>query len=247
MNRAFITLLLCTVPFPATLLADDFSPSNNQIINHIPCKQLQINQKNGDHHLFCMSKVDQKTRKTDKTPMTAKQYSLFSSDNLTTNHHGATGNIGFAVIEYRPSDKQTLIHKEALNIPLGSFGKAPTEFSFHQIGINNFGYILQTTSHYQGIESGGVQIIGENNGQIFYQYIPTFSDDFGAHGDEKIAKTITYTINIQDQEPVTNIFPLKIILNGKYEGVEYHQQEFLLYFDEAQQQYIKPDNYPALL
>lgn len=246
MNRPFITLLLCIIPFPVTLLADDLSTNNTQIINQKPCKRLQINQKNGEKHTFCMTKVDQEIRQSGQDSKTMKQFSLFTSDNQTANHHGAKGNIGFAVIEYIPNRKQTLIHEEVFNIPLGSFGKAPTEFSFQQFGMNNYGYIIENSINYQGVESGGIQIIGENNGQIFQQYIPTFFDDFSYHGDQSIAETLTYTLSIEDHKTTNKMFPIKITLNGKYEGVEYHQQTFLFHFDEKQHQYIKPDNYPTL-
>lgn len=245
MNRPFITLLLCILPFPVTLLAEDFSKNRLQPPPHESCKPLQVAQKTGEKHLFCMAKIDQKTRKTDQNPVTAKQLSLFAGDNRTTHQHHAPGNLGFTVIEYRPSDKQALIHEAFFNIPLGTFGKAPTEFTFHKLGDNNFGYILETKTNNQGIESGGIQIIGENGGKIFHQYIPTFASDFGDNADKGIAEKITYTLNILE-DSAQPIFPMTITLNGQYQGIEYREQTFLLTFDVAQQKYIQPDNYPAL-
>lgn len=244
MNRPFITLLLSILPFPVTF-AGDITIGETQITQNEACLQLLIEDNYGDQQEFCMENIDQQVLTTDKMPATEKQIMLFASDNQTTEHHSATGNIGFAVQEYLPDVEGFLLDENLLDIPIGAFGKAPTEFEFHEIGDNNFGYIVETSNNYQGVESGGIYIIGENDGEIFHQYIPTHADDFGYHGDAEAAETITYTMEIVDDEE-SAIFPILITLNGKYDGKEYQNRDFLLVFDEKKQKYITPDNYPAL-
>lgn len=244
MNRPFITLLLSILPFPVTF-AGEITLGETQIINNQPCIQLLIEKNHGERQEFCMTSIDQQTLKTDKMPETQKHITLLASDNQTTDHHGATGNLGFSVQEFHSDETQYIVNENLLNIPIGSFGKAPEEFEFYEIGDNNFGYIVETSNNYQGVESGGIHIIGENNGEIFHQYIPTHADDFGYHGDEEIAETISYTMAFQDDQE-SAIFPILITLNGKYDGKEYQNRDFLLVFDEEKQKYIKPDNYPAL-
>lgn len=244
MNRPFLALLLSILPFPVTF-ADPRAMEPLTIIDNSSCKPITIHNAQNESEKYCMSRIDQQIFKIDHTH--EKKVSLFAGDNLTTDHHSATGYIGFSSREYDPKSPKELLHETYLNIPIGSFGKAPTTFSQHEIGKNSVGYILETATNYQGIESGGIHIIAENSGKAFHQYIPTFADDFGYHGDETIAETITYTISVQAHNSSEAIYPLQITLNGKYEGVEYIQEKFIWIFDEKTQSYIKPTHYPALI
>lgn len=244
MNRPFLTLMLSILPFPVTF-ADPHAIDPTMIAQSQSCTPVSIKGSQNDPQTFCMLRLDQQIFPI-KNAQFEKKISLFAGDNLTTEHHSATGYIGFSSREYDPKDPKKLLHEAYLNIPLGSFGKAPTQFSYHEMGHNNFGYIIESSTNYQGIESGGIHIIAEHNGKAFHQYIPTFADDFGYHGDETIAETITYTIKVQDSDN-TNIYPLEITLNGKYEDVEYSQEKFIWIFDETTGQYLKPDNYPSLI
>lgn len=230
---------------PATLIHAQVTKGEQKVVLGKSCQMVTIKQKTGEDNEYCMTPVSSKDISTKKDPVTIKRYQLLSGDNLTAGHHNAPGNIAFTFEETSTPDIKVLASGELFDIPLGEFGKAPTDFQFKDIGKGNFGYVIESGYNVQGNESGGINIVGEYEGNLFLDYIPTFADDFGNVGDEALAETITYEMKFI-KEGGEKVYPIEITLDGKYDGKDYQKTPFIFEFDEATNRYVKPEDYPAL-
>lgn len=240
------TALLVVLPFSAMNMVNaQVTKGEQKVILGKTCTMLTIKQKTGEDNDYCMTPVSAQEITTQKDPVTIKKYQLLSGDNLTAGHHNAPGNITFIFEEVSTPEGEILNEGELFDIPLGEFGKAPTNIQFKDIGKGNFGYVIESGYNVQGIESGGINIIGEYDGTIFLDYIPTFADDFGYVGDEALAETITYEMQFI-KDGGEKIYPIEITLDGKYDGRTYQKKAFLFQFDESLNRYVTPEGYPAL-
>lgn len=230
---------------PLSLVNAQVTKGEQTIVLGKSCQMITIKQKTGEDNEYCMTPVSTKEIATKQDPETLKKYQLLSGDNLTAEHHNAPGNIAFIFEERSIPQDEVMTSRELLDIPLGEFGKAPTDFQFKDIGKGNFGYIIESGYNVQGIETGGITIIGEYAGTVLVDYIPTFADDFGYIGDETLAETITYEMKFI-KEGGEKVYPIEITLDGKYDGKNYQKTPFIFEFDEATNRYIKPEGYPAL-
>ena len=245
MKRHLLSLCLITLPFTA-MSEDIITKGETKEIIGKTCSVITITQKAGEAYEYCMTPIANKEIITKKTPATKKEYQLLTSNNFTADHHGATGNMAFTFQEVSMDESDVLAEGEIFNIQLGEFGKAPSDFQFRDLGKGNFGYIIQSGHNYQGIESGGINIVGEYDGTLFLDYIPTHTNDNGYVGDEALAEAITYELNFI-KENNEAIYPIEIILNGKYKGKTYDNEAFIFTFDQGAGKYVKPADYPELI
>lgn len=244
MKKSILSILLLTLPF--TITNAQVIKGEQRVVLGKACTAITVQQDSGDHYEFCMTPIASKDITTHKEPATIKKYMLLTGNNLSAEHHGATGNLAFVFEEVTPVEGDIITSSELFDIPLGEFGKAPTEFQFKDIGRGNFGYLIESETNYQGNESGGINIVGEYDGKIFLDYIPTHTDNSGYMEDENLAEIITYKIEFL-KDGGEKVYPVKITLNGKYRDIEYSDQAFIFKLDEATGKYMKPENYPALI
>lgn len=242
MIKHILSLCLITLPFTAMSEGIVTKGDSKQIIGKT-CTSITITQKTGDTYEYCMTPIANKEIISKQTPATKKVYQLLTSNNFTTEHQGATGNMAFIFQEVSIDNNEVLSEDEFFNIQLGEFGKAPSDFQFRDLGKGNFGYIIESDYNDQGIKSGGINIVGEYDGKLFKDYIPTHADNYGYVGDKALAETITYKmVFIKDKEET--VYPIEIILNGQYKENTYDNQSFIFNFDLNAGQYIKPEGYP---
>ena len=246
-QKTVILSLLAPLLFLSASFADSLiTQGEPQIQNGKICVEFSIKKQGFESNDFCMRQVAEKEVSLAASPNFVKRYYLLTGDNLTEEHHSATGNIGFSVIKLGPSKTDPLdkhAEDERFDISLGFFGKAPSEFMFKNIGPDNHAFLTESMTSYQGMESGGINIIGENDTKIFTRYIPTMSSDLGYVGDEAIAEIITYTLHFI-KDSAAAVYPLQITLNGTLDGITYQQKPYIFHFDETTNNYITPKNYP---
>lgn len=190
---------------------------------------------------FCMVLKAHETVPNEDVKGQYKTYYLATGDNIETSHV-SEGNIGL-VIEDNGEGQESRIIAEKKFIGAGSSGYAPTDYTFHKIGVNSYAFFTETGYTTQGITSGGLLIVGDDNGKIFTDYIPTFYDDSGhVAEDGDMAVIDAKYIVLPDNE--NKMYPIKITMNGNYQGKAYDNKSYFLNFNGKTNRYILPANYP---
>lgn len=176
-----------------------------------------------------------------------KTYYLAVGDNFEK-AHVFQDNVGLIIEDNGEGFESNVIAQE-LFIDAGSSGYAPTDYKFHKIGFNSYGFVTETGDTAQGVSQGGIMVVGDHNGKIFDSYIPTFYDDSDHYADDDykdLSDIIEGNYEIMDNDQ-QQMYDIKVTLNGHYLGTEYKDQSYIMTFDEQMQQYNIPDDYPLKL
>lgn len=138
---------------------------------------MAMNKTDNGIEQFCMKLHAYETVTNDQFPDQFKTYYLAVGNNIEESHV-STGNIGL-IIEGNGEGYDNRLIAQNKFISAGSSGYAPTDYKFNKIGFNSYGFFTETGYTAQGITQGGMLIIGENNGEVFNAYIPTYYDNSG--------------------------------------------------------------------
>lgn len=201
-----------------------------------------INKSDNGINKFCMMLYAKETVENEGIQGDYKTYYLAIGNNFNSSHV-SEGNVGLIIEENSDGQSDNIIAVEKY-IGVGSSGEVPSAYQFKKIGFNSYGFFAETGYIGQGISQGGIFIVGDNAGQIFSAYIPTFFDNGGFYvDDEDNLESIEGEYKILTNSE-GGLYPIEVTLTGNYGGKDYQNQSYIFNYDYDNQEYTIPADYP---
>lgn len=237
-----------TLLFSLLLLSGTvFAQTPEQIIRKIYPKYSQKNQchqvQNDDSGDYCMRLHKRKIRDTAQGKL---MYLLYRgnhfdfTENREDGAHVLSGMAGFFVLKQKSGNDWELL-ASAPRGRVGSWGKAPEEWTFHEFGKDKWGFL--TTSGYmnQGVVEDYYVLLHHNGGRKIGESVmgASFSNG-GSGGDTDLDSKIKI---LRNQTPSGGFYPIQITVDGNVGQKKYRQQVYRMNFDTKSGKYIEPKNY----
>ncbi|STZ76921.1 hypothetical protein [Bergeriella denitrificans] len=210
---------------------------------------------------YCMK---QKAREIRETAQGKFMYVLMAGDYIDLAYpdeegaHAASGLAGMFVLKQAGANGWTL----AAALPkvlIGSWGKAPEKWTFHEFGQDRWGFLTESGYTNQGVtETRYTMLHHDGNRRVKESSIASGSDNSGYYGDcidqpsarervecERNSTSLEAGIKIDRKSAASSgFYPLILTVSGHRGIKKYRNQAYRIPFNARQQKYIAPKNYP---
>ncbi len=184
-----------------------------------------------------------KKAKQVKTKYGKRLYLLMTGNAVESSGHVATGVVGMFVLAPDGKNKWKVVSaKPKMNI--GSWGEAPTDWTFRKFAPNKWGFLATTGYGMGGQFTEGFNILTPSGKSIKHNLIMA-SDNFDNCELSKVAcYDLSAKIKINRSKIVNGYYPLILTVNGKSEtGKRYKNRKYQATYKKGKG-YTTPKNYP---
>ena len=132
-------------------------------------------------------------------------------------------------------------------IPMGTWGSAPTEWEFVRLGPQNYwGWQSEVSDMHQGYEgrfSVFLAIYGKEVRKVG-EITSYFSNEGAVGEDSKEITSIKASLRVDVDTLDAKVYPLLVTITGKKNGKNFSAQIWKISFDENKWKYLEPKDWP---
>ena len=195
---------------------------------------------------YCM-KID--ASKTVNTTSGKQRFILVAGDrfdftqNIPNGSHVDSGTVAMFVLQ-QINNKWQVIAADT-EIDVGAYGRAPTDWAFHQFGPDTYGFLNEHGDAHQGYAGSDYAILVPDGKKIAKHWVGASANDENADLDEAKVTVLESKLEIDSSVSVkTGLYPLLITVNGKEGKKRYNNSVYKIPYDQTKKIYTPPKNYP---
>lgn len=178
-----------------------------------------------------------------------KRIYILMTGNTEDGGHPTPGIVGMFVFAPDVSDGQDNTWKVVsadANKALGSFGHAPSKWSFHQFAANTYGFTTEHGYTNMGESNSYYLLLTPHKSTILENTIPSgiFVDNlsFCSTGDNQCTD-ITGKLSINNKKSTNGFYQLSMILNGNIDNTKYRNKQYSISYKKGKG-YVPSASYP---
>ena len=195
---------------------------------------------------YCM-KID--ASKIVDTASGKQKYILVAGDryDFTKNEadgaHVHSGTVAMFVLR-QVNNKWQVIAADT-EIDVGAYGRAPTDWTFHQFGPDTYGFLNVHGDMHQGHMGSDYAILVHDGKKIAKHWVGAGADNENADVDEAEVTVLESKLKVDSSASVkTGLYPLLITVNGRDGKKRYSNSVYKIPYDQTKKTYAPPKNYP---